>query len=168
MAQTGSGAGAVRKFAAGSRARQLAEHGCGGTKLSMDRKLHAAVVRKCATELVVPIEEGLYREAWLWFPDMSPAELEAWWSALENVESFWTERGRSTWPGTFVRADEDIQLSEVWDAAWNAGPYRARVEFNEPLDSSGPDSYLRKSDGTVFVHKGAFRSQETDRSRSDE
>lgn len=166
MAQAGPGAG--RKFAAGSQPRQMAEHECRGKKPSMDRKLQAEVIRKCATELVVPIEEGLYCEAWLWFPDMSAEALETWWSALEDVESFWTERGRSTWPGTFVRADEDIRLSEVWDAAWNAGVYRARVEFNEPLDSAGPDSYLRKSDGTVFLHKGAFRSRDGDRSGSDE
>lgn len=155
-------------FTAGGQARQIAERECTGKKPAMDRKLHAEVVRKCATELVVPIEEGLYREEWLWFPDMPAEELETWWSALENVETFWNERGRSSWPGTFVRADEDIQLSEVWDAVWNAGIYRARIGFNETPDPAGPDSYLRKSDGTVFLHKGAIRSQEADRTGFDE
>ncbi len=99
---------------------------------------------------------------------MLPQELEAWWCALENVETFWNERSRSNWSGTFIRVGEDAELFDLWEAAWNAGAYRARVEFNEQPDSASPDSYLRKADGTVYLHKGAYSSQAANRIAGDE
>ena len=124
----------------------------------MDSKSYNEIVRRCDETFVIPVEEGLYCEGWFWFPDMPPEDLEAWWVALENVETFWSVQGRSRWPGTFVRADEDVRLADRWQALWNDGAYRARVEFNECPDPARPDSYLRKADGTVLLHKGAARS----------
>lgn len=134
----------------------------------MNNKLRAELARKCETELVVPVEEGLTCREWLWFPDVSPQELEHWWSELENVETFWNAQGRATWPGSFTCVDEDNQLSELWEHAWNDGAYRARIEFNGQMDSSGPSSYLRKADGTVLLHKGALHLLEADLAGIDE
>lgn len=156
-----------RDFTAGSETRRVARQSA-GTNVPMNKKLQAEIIRSCNEKLVVPIEDGLYHEEWLWFPDLPAGELEAWWSGLDNVETFWSERGRANWPGSFVRVDDDLPLSDLWQSIWNTGAYRARIEFNQPLDSAGPGSYLRKSDGTVLLHQGAISGRELDSAATDE
>ncbi len=158
-----------RAFAARSQTGKIAHSRvCIGKATVLTKKMRAEILRRCGVELVVPLVDGLYCEEWLWLPDLLPEELEAWWCALENVETFWNERSRSTWPGTFILVGEDMQFFDLWESAWNAGAYRVRVEFNEQSDSASPDSYLRKADGTVILHKGAFHPQVANRSGGDE
>lgn len=158
-----------RAFTARGQARKIISIGrCIRKAEILNKKTRLEIVHRCGTELIVPIVDGLYCEEWLWLPEMLPEALETWWRALENVETFWNARSLSSWPGTLVHVDEDIQFYEIWEAAWNDGPYRARVEFNEQPDASCPDSFLRKADGTVFLHKGAFPSQVSEPTGSDD
>jgi len=83
-------------------------------------------------------------------------ELEAWWSTLENVETFWHFQARKSWPGEFFRMDESIELSGLWGDVWNKGPLRVRVEMNGQYDLDHPDTYLQGEDGKILLHKGAF------------
>lgn len=118
----------------------------------------AELARRCDTEFVVALEEGFGNREWLWFPSIPAEELEAWWSTLENVETFWNEQTRKSWPGEFLRMDEDIELSGLWENVWNRGPLQVRVDMNEQFDLAVPDSYLQAADGKRLLHKGAFET----------
>jgi hypothetical protein len=110
------------------------------------------LTRRCGKEFVVALEEGFGNREWLWFPPFPQGELEIWWSALEDVATFWHERTRKSWPGEFIRMDEDPELSDLWVKLWASGPVRVRVDMNE--------TYLQRSDGSLVLHKGAFGSGE--------
>lgn len=120
----------------------------------------AGLIRRCDREFVLALEEGFGNREWLWFPCIPPAELEAWWSVLEDAETFWRADTRASWPGEFVSVDENPELSQVWESLWNNGTFRARVELNEQFDLAEPDTYLRTSDGKILLHKGAFRLED--------
>ena len=111
---------------------------------------------RCGKEFVVALEDVFGNREWLWFPPFSQGELESWWSALEDVATFWHERTRKKWPGEFVRMDEDHELSGLWEHIWRSGPLRARVDMNEQLDLANPETYLQRSDGSILLHKGAI------------
>lgn len=117
---------------------------------------------RAETELVVAIEEEWGYRSFIWFPGLSGAELEAWWLAMEDVETFWkTESGtkirlRHGWPGDFIDAIEPDNLCGLWRELWKTAPYVSHIDINWQADMDSPDSYLkRRSDGIVFVHKGA-------------
>ena len=111
---------------------------------------------RCSKEFVVALEDAFGNREWLWFPPVGQGELEAWWSSLGDVATFWHERTRKNWPGEFIRMDEDFELSELWEKIWTIGPAHVRVDMNEQLDLSAPESYLQRSDGTILLHKGAI------------
>ncbi len=118
--------------------------------------------KRAETELVVAIEEEWGYRSFIWFPGLSGAELEAWWLAMEDVETFWkTESGtkirlRHGWPGDFIDAEEPDNLYDLWSELWKTAPYVSHIDMNWQIDMESPDSYLkRRSDGIVFVHKGA-------------
>jgi hypothetical protein len=113
------------------------------------------VRNRCDAEFVVALEEGFDNREWLWFPSIQQEELEAWWTSLENVETFWNEQTRKSWPGEFFRMDETLALSGLWASVWSNGPIRARVVMNELFDLADPETYLQRSDGKLFLHKGA-------------
>jgi len=127
-----------------------------GQSIIKDKKRIAELIHRCGKEFVIPLEEDFGNHEWLWFPGIPPAEVEAWWNALEDVETFWREETRQTWPGDFVRVDEDFELSHLWESLWNDGSHRARVELNEQFDLAEPDTYLSRSDGTILLHKSAL------------
>ncbi|MCK9389317.1 MAG: hypothetical protein M0Q22_13120 [Sulfuritalea sp.] len=127
----------------------------------MDETILSDLIRRCDSEFVVPLEEGFGNHEWLWFPCISQAELEAWWSALEDVEIFWTKETRANWPGEFFCMDEDIELSRLWENLWNRGTYRVRIDLNEQFDLAKPDTYLRRSDGTNLLHNGAYEAEDS-------
>lgn len=113
-------------------------------------------------ELVVAILEEWGYRSFIWFPGMAGAELEAWWLAMEDAETFWkTEPGtkvrlRKGWPGEFIDAEEPDDLYELWSELWDTAPYVSHIDMNSHLDLNNPDTYLkRRSDGQLFVHKGA-------------
>jgi hypothetical protein len=118
----------------------------------------AELVRRCDSELVIPLEDTFGNNEWLWFPGIPQAELEAWWSALEDVETFWSGSGRAAWPGEFVRMDGDMQYSQLWGRLWNSGTYRVRIDLNEQSDLARPETYLRTPGGKRLLHKGAFNA----------
>lgn len=117
--------------------------------------LPSKLALRCGKEFVVALEDGFGNREWLWFPPFPQGELEAWWSILEDVATFWHERTRKNWPGEFIRMDEDPELSRLWASLWKNGPVRARVDMNEQLDLAAPETYLQRSDGTILLHKGA-------------
>lgn len=117
---------------------------------------------KALNELVVAIEEEWGFHYYIWFPGMSENELEAWWQAMEDVETFWkTETGtkvrlRHGWPGEFIDAEEPDRLYELWSELWRTAPYVSHIDMNWQVDMANPDTFLkRQADGKVFVHKGA-------------
>ncbi|TRZ90530.1 MAG: hypothetical protein D4R84_16090 [Rhodocyclaceae bacterium] len=122
----------------------------------MDKKGLSELIRRCDSEFVIPLEEDFGNHEWLWFPGIPPAELEAWWGALEDVETFWLEKTRVAWPGEFVRAHEEIELSHLWEILWGKDTHRARIGLNEQFDLTEPDTYLRRPDGKILLHKGAY------------
>lgn len=124
----------------------------------MNARTLSKLAQRCRNEFAIALEEDFGNREWLWFPCISHEELEAWWSALEDVETFWREETRANWPGEFVRMDEDLRLSALWESIWNDATHRARVALNEQLDLATPETYLCRSDGTLFLHKGAFAS----------
>lgn len=120
------------------------------------------IIRRATRELVVAIEEEWGYRYFIWFPGMPGAELEAWWLAMEDVETFWkTEPGTKTrlrhgWPGEFIDAEEPDSLYELWGELWKSAPYVSHIDMNWQVDMESPDTYLkRRADGRVFVHKGA-------------
>lgn len=123
---------------------------------AMEKKSIAELIRRCGQEFVLPLEEGFGNREWLWFPCIPPAELEVWWSALEDAETFWRKETRENWPGELVRVDENLELSQLWERLWNHGTCRARVELNQQFDPTEPDTYLRTADGRILMHRGAF------------
>ena len=122
----------------------------------MDVRNLSDVIRRCDSEFVIPLEEDFGNHEWLWFPGIPPAELEAWWSALENVETFWHEGTRAAWPGEFVSAHDDSELSQLWETLWNNGTHCVHIGLNQQFDLAEPDTYLRRPDGNILLHKGAF------------
>jgi hypothetical protein len=110
---------------------------------------------RCGNEFVIALEEGFGNREWLWFPSIHQDELETWWGSLENVETFWNEKTRKSWPGEFFRMDENLELSGLWASVWDSGPVRVRVVMNELLDLADPETYLQRSDGQIILHKGA-------------
>lgn len=127
----------------------------------MNKTSLSVLIGRCDSELVIALEEGFYSQEWLWFPGILQADVEAWWSALENVETFWNEGTRAAWPGEFVPVDENIESSGLWERVWNSAPLRARIDLNEQFDLAKPDTYLRRSNGTVLLHKGAFQGEDS-------
>ncbi|MCX7167447.1 MAG: hypothetical protein NTV11_14395 [Rhodocyclales bacterium] len=127
-----------------------------GEALIFSENIFSELTRRCDTEFVVALEEGFGNREWLWFPATSQEELEAWWSALENVETFWHLEARKSWPGEFFRMDQSIELSGLWESVWNRGRLRARVDMNEQSDLAAPDTYLQRADGKKLLHKGAY------------
>jgi hypothetical protein len=125
-----------------------------------EKKLIADLFHRCEQEFVLPLEEDFGNHEWLWFPCISPAELEAWWTALEDVETFWREDTREKWPGELVRVDENLELSRLWEGLWNSGAHRVRVDLNQQFDLTEPDTYLRMSNGKIVLHKGAFELED--------
>jgi hypothetical protein len=111
---------------------------------------------RCDAEFVVALEDGFGNREWLWFPPFQQAELETWWGALQDAATFWHERTRKSWPGEFIRMDEDPELSGLWTNLWKNGPVRARVDMNEQLNLAAPETYLQRSDGTFLLHVGAI------------
>lgn len=122
----------------------------------MDARTLSKFIGRCDSEFVIAVEEDFGNHEWLWFPGIPREELEAWWTALEDVETFWREETRANWPGDFVRMDENIKFSALWERIWNTGNQRARVAMNEQFELSNPDTYLCRSDGSLILHKGAF------------
>ena len=116
--------------------------------------IHSNLNRRCGREFVVAVGGGFGNRAWWWFPPFGQGELEAWWSGLGDIATFWHERTRKNWPGEFIRMDEDPELAELWAKLWASGPVRARVDMNEQLDLARPETYLQLSDGTILLHKG--------------
>lgn len=123
---------------------------------------------KALKELVVVIEEEWGFRYYLWFPGISAKELEAWWLAMEDVETFWkTEAGtkvrlRHGWPGKFIDAEEPDNLYELWSELWETAPYVSHIDMNWQVDMASPDTFLKRQlDGKVFVHKGARGNVET-------
>lgn len=108
---------------------------------------------------MVALEEGFGNREWLWFPSIPQDELEAWWISLENVETFWNEQTRQHWPGDFILVGDDLGLSELWTSLWENGPVRVRVDTNEVLNMADPETYLRRSDGTLVLHQGAVGAE---------
>lgn len=125
-----------------------------------EKKLIADLIHRCDLEFVLPLEEDFGNHEWLWFPCISPVELEAWWAALEDVETFWREDTREKWPGELVRVDENLELSRLWEGLWNNGAHRVRVGLNQQFDLTEPDTYLRMPDGKIVLHKGAFELED--------
>lgn len=119
------------------------------------------LTQRCNRELAIALEEDFGDREWLWFPGVSREELEAWWSALEDVETFWRGDTRARWPGEFIRMDEDIRFSALWENVWNSGTHRARVALNEQADLARPETYLCRSDGTQILHKGAYAARDS-------
>lgn len=124
----------------------------------MNARALSKLTQRCRSEFAVALEEDFGNREWLWFPGIAQEELEAWWGALDDVETFWREDTRANWPGEFVRMDEDIRSSALWESLWKAATHRARVALNEQLDLATPETYLCRSDGILFLHKGAFAS----------
>lgn len=118
----------------------------------------AELVRRCDSEFVIPLEDAFGNHEWLWFPDISQTGLEAWWSALEDVETFWHGGTRAAWPGEFVRMDGDMEASQLWERLWKDGAYRVRIDLNEQSDLSSPETYLCTPCGKNLLHKGAFKA----------
>ena len=117
---------------------------------------------RAKSELVVAILEEWGYRMFIWLPGMTDVELENWWLALDDVESFWkTEPGtkvrlREGWPGEFIDAEEPDNLYKLWCELWDTAPYASHIDMNSQRDLSDPDTYLkRRTDGRLFVHKGA-------------
>jgi hypothetical protein len=126
-----------------------------GKAATVTKDILSILSQRCGREFVVAVEDGFGNREWLWFPPFAQGELEAWWSTLADIATFWHERTRKNWPGEFIRMDEDPELSELWAGLWTSGPLRARVDMNEQLDLARPETYLQRSDGTFLLHKGA-------------
>jgi hypothetical protein len=126
-----------------------------GKAAAVTEDILSTLSQRCGREFFVAVEDGFGNREWLWFPPFPQGELEAWWSALADIATFWHERTRKNWPGEFIRMDEDPELSELWATLWISGPLRARVDMNEQLDLTRPETYLQRSDGTFLLHKGA-------------
>ena len=120
------------------------------------------IKQRTENELVVAIDEEWGYRAFLWFPGMTGTELEAWWTNLEDVETFWrTEPGTRTrlrrgWPGEFIDAEESDELYALWSSLFRGGPYRSNIDMNGDNDLQNPYTYLKRIDGAVFLHRGAF------------
>ena len=120
------------------------------------------IKHRTENELVVVIDEEWGYRAFLWFPGMKGTELEAWWTQLEDVDTFWrTEPGtrlrlRRGWPGEFIDAEESTEISELWSALLKVSPYWSHIDMNYQTDVKNPDTFLKRRDGTVFLHRGAF------------
>lgn len=126
-----------------------------------------ALRQRTATELCVAIEEEWGYKQYIWFPKLSSDELEAWWLDLEDVETFWQrdmdtgQRAHVGWPGLLIDAEEPDELYVLWSGLWDTAPYVAHIDMNAQLDLARPDTFLRRrSDGKVFVHKGATGENE--------
>ncbi len=120
------------------------------------------IKQRAQSELVVIIEqEGGYKQ-YIWFPGMTGPELEAWWMALDDVDPFrrveqeTKVRLRQGWPGDFIEADQRHELWVLWDDLLEISPYYAQIYWNWEYNLSDPDTFLRRRDGTVFQHRGAF------------
>lgn len=132
------------------------------------KNLDVDEIRQRATrELVVVIEEEWGFRSFIWFPGVSGAELEAWWLAMEDVETFWkTESGTNTrlrrgWPGEFIDAGETNCLYELWSELVKMAPYISHIDMNWQMDMDNPDTFLkRQADGKMFVHIGATGSED--------
>jgi hypothetical protein len=116
------------------------------------------LTRRCGDEFVIALEDAFGNHEWLWFPGIPQGEIEAWWTALEDVETFWHQKGRASWPGEFVRMDGDIEHSRLWERLWNGDAYRICIDLNEQSDLGRPETYLRTPSGKRLLHKGAFKA----------
>lgn len=126
----------------------------------MDRRRISELIHRCDKEFAIPLEEDFGNREWLWFPGIPAMELEAWWGALEDVEIFWRMETRANWLGEFIRVDENLELSRLWESLWSSGTHRARVELNGQFALAEPDTYLCGSDGTMLLHKGVFEFED--------
>lgn len=123
--------------------------------------------QRAKREVVVAIEEEWGFRYFIWIPGMSGAELESWWLAMEDVETFWkTEPGtkirlRHGWPGEFIDAGETDCLYELWSELVKTAPYISHIDMNWQMDMDNPDTFLkRQADGKMFVHIGATGSED--------
>ena len=119
------------------------------------------IKQRAKSELVVAIIEEWGYRAFIWFPGMTGAELEAWWVALQDVETFWrTERGtrerrRRGWPGDFIDAERTRALYDLWPDLLKAAPYWSHIDMNYQFSLTDSYTYLERLDGTMFLHHGA-------------
>ncbi len=119
------------------------------------------ILERARTELVVAIEEEYGFKYWIWFPGLSGVELESWWQAMDDVETFWRakpgtkERERIGWPGEFIDAEVPENLYDLWAEFWKTAPYVSHIDMNLQDDIERPDTYLKRRDGAVFIHRGA-------------
>ncbi|MDZ4251261.1 MAG: hypothetical protein U1A72_01640 [Sulfuritalea sp.] len=120
-----------------------------------------AIRTRTLNELTVAVDEDYGFREWIWFPGISPTELEAWWQALEDIDTFWKaldKKGdgvRPGWPGVLVRADGSAVLSDLFSELWVSAPYRAEIDMNEVSNLKKPETHLRRLDGKLIAHKGA-------------
>lgn len=96
-------------------------------------------------EFYILVNEEFGFALWFWVPEMTAAEVEAWWLAVEAAREgesplFFNTKNL---PGRRIRADWD-----TWQRLYKAGGlYHAHAHWED-------DSYLARPDGTVILHRG--------------
>ena len=119
------------------------------------------IKRRAESELVVVIDQEMGYKIFLWFPAMTGAELEAWWTSLEDVEAFWRvdpETGlhrNDGWPGDIIEAHITRELNDLWQDLEKVAPYYASIFWNFQVDEKSPDTYLKRRDGAIFLHRAS-------------
>lgn len=121
------------------------------------------LAERCKCELFVVIDEDYGYKSWLWFPCMSATELEHWWQQQPNIESFWGRQADGTmgesqigWPGEFFQMDEADDLGELHSRLWKSAHYKSHIDLNHVGSRERPDTFLKRSDGALFLHRGAI------------
>lgn len=95
-------------------------------------------------EFFVTVSEEYGFRYWIWFPGMTAAELELWWSSLEDVMSFYMNPGL-TLPGDLCQYHDE---GYVWRESFNSDAfYYAHIHNNS-------DSFLLRPKREKILHKG--------------
>ncbi|MDM8549132.1 hypothetical protein QUF72_03605 [Desulfobacterales bacterium HSG2] len=94
-------------------------------------------------EFVVLLSEEYGYRDWLWFPKMTPGELEEWWENLESVFPYFMTP--EPLPGDVIEANDN--LGNIYYELSGAGThYSAHIHCDD-------DSFLMRPNGEKIFHK---------------